>query len=41
MLEHGLQDQAVEIKAIDMKTDYRSTFDTNSSIDLIGGDMAK
>ena len=41
MLEHGLQDQAVEIRAIDMKTDMRSTFDTNSSIDLIGGDMAR
>jgi sterol carrier protein 2 len=41
MLKHGLQDQAVEIKAIDMTTDYRSTFDDDSNIKLIGGDMAK
>lgn len=39
MKKHGLEDQAVEIKAIDMKTDFPSTF--KSSINLIGGDMSK
>ena len=41
VIKHGLQDQAVEIKAIDMTTDTRSTFDDNSSIKLIGGEMSK
>ena len=38
--KHNLEGQAVEIKGIALKTDFPSTF-KKSSIDLIGGDMAK
>ena len=41
MLAHGLQDQAVEIKAIAMTTDSRNTFDSNSSMNLVGSEMAR
>jgi len=41
MLKHNLQDSAVELKSIAMVTDLKSTFDSNSNINLIGGDMAK
>ena len=37
---YGLENQAIEISAITMKSDYANTFG-NSSIDLIGGSMAK
>ena len=37
---NGLENQAIEVSAITMKTDYANTFG-NSSIDLIGGSMAK
>ena len=37
---HSLENQAVEITGITLKTDYANTFGT-SSIDLIGGTMAK
>lgn len=35
-----LENQAIEVSAITMKTDFANTFG-NSSIDLIGGSMAK
>lgn len=38
--KHGLEDQAVEIKGISLKTDFKSTFE-KSSIALVGGDMSK
>lgn len=41
VVKHNLQKQAVEILGIDLKTDFNSTFDTASSINLIGSDMAK
>lgn len=41
MLTHNLQDQAVEIKGIAMTTDKPSSFETKSSINVIGGDMAR
>jgi len=41
MIKHNLQDQAIEITGIDMTTDTPSSYDTKSSINLIGGDMAK
>lgn len=37
---HGLENQAVEIKGISLKTDFKSTFE-KSSIALVGGDMSK
>lgn len=40
VLRHGLQNQAVEIKGICLKTDFKSTF-SQSSISLVGGDMTK
>ncbi|TNV73570.1 hypothetical protein FGO68_gene17115 [Halteria grandinella] len=39
--KHGLEDQAVEILDIRLMTDFRSTFDDQSSIKLIGFDMTK
>jgi len=36
--KHGLENQAVEIKGISLKTDFKSSFET-SSIKLIGSDM--
>lgn len=41
MLEHGLQDQAVEILGISLKTDYVSTFGEDSFMKLIGRDLSK
>lgn len=41
MIAHGLQNQAVEIKSIDMTTDFGSTFNSRSSMNLIGADMAR
>jgi len=40
VIKHGLQNQAVEIKGISLKTDTNSSFD-KSSIALVGGDMSK
>lgn len=40
VIQNGLQNQAVEITAITMRTDQPNTFGT-SNIDLIGGSMAK
>ena len=40
MLAHKLQDQAVEILAIEMTTDTAATFNSESSMNLIGADMA-
>ncbi|MBD8506486.1 lipid-transfer protein [Hoyosella sp. G463] len=39
--EHGLSRQAVEIVGQSMVTDMRSTFDDNSAISLVGGDMTR
>src|SRR3954451_15269378 len=39
--EHDLWDQAVEIAGQAMTTDFSSTFDTNSSIRIVGWDMSK
>lgn len=41
MVKHGLQDQGVEILAIEMTTDTNTTFNSNSSMNLIGADMAR
>lgn len=41
MLRHNLQDQAVEILAIDLTTDTQSTFESGSSMNVIGADMAR
>ena len=38
--KHKLENQAVEIKGISLKTDYRSTFE-KSSMKLVGADMSK
>lgn len=40
VLKHGLQNQAVEIKGISLKTDFASTFE-KSSIKLVGGEMTQ
>ena len=37
---YGLENQAIELSAITMKSDFADTFG-NSSIDLIGGSMTK
>ena len=39
--KHGLEDQAVEILDIRLMTDFASTFNSKSSIALVGSDMAK
>lgn len=39
--KHGLQDQAVEIAAMAMATDFNSTFDEKSCIKIVGYDMTK
>lgn len=39
--EHGLENEAVEIKAIEMTTDFKSSFDSGSSMNLIGAEMGK
>lgn len=39
--EHDLWDQAIEIKGQAMVTDMSSTFDTNSSINVVGADMSR
>lgn len=38
---HGLATQAVEIVSQSMVTDMRSTFDDNSAISLVGGEMTR
>jgi len=40
MLKHDLQDCAVEIKAIELMTDLPSTFNSKSSMNIVGSDMA-
>lgn len=39
--EYRLQDQAVEMVGIALHTDYPSTFESRSSMNLIGADMSK
>ncbi len=39
--EHGLRDQAVEIVGQAMVTDLASTFDSKSSINVVGADMSR
>lgn len=41
MLKHGLQDQAVEILGMAMRTDKASTFEGKSNMKLVGSDMAR
>lgn len=41
MLEHGLQDQAIEILGISLTTDTNKTFDEKSLINLAGYEMSK
>ena len=41
VIKHGLEAQAVEICGMSLKTDFKSTFEGKSSIDLIGGTMSK
>lgn len=41
MLEHNLQDQAVEILGIALTTDFESTFKDNSLMKLAGYDLSK
>lgn len=41
MLEHNLQDQAVEIVGIALTTDYESTFSENSLMKIAGYDISK
>lgn len=38
---HGLESQAVEILAMEMRTDFNSTFEDNSCIKVIGSDMTR
>lgn len=38
---HGLEDQAVEILAIEMATDFPSTFEEKNPIKMVGFDMSK
>lgn len=35
VIQHGLQDQAVEILAMEMTTDFRSTFDDESPMKIV------
>jgi acetyl-CoA acyltransferase len=39
--KYGLQARAIEIVGMSMRTDFRSTFDENSMIKLVGADMTK
>ncbi|KAF4605632.1 hypothetical protein EYR40_004419 [Pleurotus pulmonarius] len=39
--KHGLENQAIEIVAQSLGTDYPSTFETTSAMDVVGYDMAK
>ncbi len=39
--EHGLEDQAVEILGISLRTDKPQTFNSKSSMQLVGYDMTK
>ena len=39
--KHGLEAQAIEILALEMATDFRSTFEEKSNIKLVGYDMSK
>ncbi|TOF77665.1 lipid-transfer protein, partial [Vibrio parahaemolyticus] len=41
VISHNLQDQAVEILAMEMMTDLPSTFEDESPIKLVGYDMTK
>lgn len=41
MLEHNLQDQAVEIIGISLRTDFESTFGQDSCMKLIGYDVSR
>jgi acetyl-CoA acetyltransferase len=41
MKEHGLEDQAIEIAGMTLKTDTSSTFEDKSCMKLIGYDMAR
>jgi len=41
MINNKLEDCAIEIKSIEMATDTSSTFNSKSSMNLIGSDMSK
>ena len=41
VVKHGLEAHAIEISGITLKTDYSASFDTKSSINLIGADMCR
>lgn len=41
VIAHGLQDQAVEIVAMEMTTDFQSTFNDQSAMKIVGYDMTK
>ena len=41
MIEHGLTDQAVEILAISLRTDFATTFTDNSLMKIAGSDISK
>lgn len=41
VIAHGLQDQAVEIVAMEMTTDFDSTFSDQSAMKIVGYDMTK
>jgi sterol carrier protein 2 len=41
VVQHGLQDQAVEILGMALRTDKKSTFEAQSNMKLVGADMAK
>ncbi|KAG0729804.1 Non-specific lipid-transfer protein [Chionoecetes opilio] len=41
VVAHGLQDRAVEIVAMDMTTDFESTFNDQSAMKIVGYDMTK
>ncbi len=41
MINNNLEDRAIEIKSIEMATDTSSSFNSKSSMNLIGSDMSK
>ena len=41
VIAHGLQDQAVEILGMALRTDRASTFEESSNMKLVGADMSK
>mmetsp|Transcript_15558 Transcript_15558/g.17291 ORF Transcript_15558/g.17291 Transcript_15558/m.17291 type:complete len:437 (+) Transcript_15558:31-1341(+) len=41
VIEHGLEDQAIEILSIAMATDTKATFESDSNMKLVGQDLTK